>query len=404
MKELEHIIFHVDVNSAYLSWSSVYNLQRGGSVDYRLIPSIVGGDRESRHGIVLAKSTPAKKYKIITGEPIYNALSKCPNLEIIKPDHALYSKCSLAMVELLYEYSPIIERYSIDECFIDMGYITKTEAIKIAYEIKDRIYRELGFTVNVGIGTNKLCAKMASDFLKPNKVHTLYKEEIKSKLWPLPVNDLFMVGPSFAKKLKDINIRTIGDIAKGDRNFFEENFGKHGAMIYNFSHGVDNSPVYREGSIEAKGIGNSTTLPRDAMDFDTCFNVITSLLNTTLERLKESGKLTSCVSVSYTNSSFVTKRKQKTFSNPTDSFTFILAQCKSLFKEIYINDPVRKLAVSVTSLSSSNTRQLSFLDFEKAEKEEAISKVMDVINNKYGEHSLLKANLINGKLEKYRSK
>ena len=398
---MENIIFHIDVNSAYLSWTAVWNLQHGSKLDLRTVASIVGGDPENRHGIVLAKSTLAKKFGIVTGETLFSALAKCPSLTIVKPSYSIYVNASNSMVELLERYSPIIERYSIDECFLDMGNIPRIEAIRIAHEIKNRIENELGYTVNIGIANNKLCAKMASDFTKPNKVHTLFPEEIEKKMWPLPVEELFMVGSQFAKKLRNINLRTIGDIAKSNPEFLLNRFMKYGMMIYNFANGIDSTPVHPEGTIEAKGIGNSTTLPFDLTNVESCYNTITSLLETTHKRLKDANKLTSCISVYYTNSKFITKRRQRTFQIPTDSFDFIKNQCFQLFDEIYTKESVRKIGISLTSLSSNEIRQLSFIDIDKLEKEETVTKIIDEIREKYGNDSLIKANHLNSEVESF---
>lgn len=398
---MKKIIFHIDVNSAYLSWSAIWNLQHGSDVDLRTIPSIVGGDPENRHGIVLAKSSPAKKYGIVTGETLFSALSKCPNLKIVKPRYSIYIKASDSMVKIFEQYSPIIERYSVDECFLDMGQISRKKASIKAKEIKDRIENELGFTVNIGIGENKLCAKMASDFKKPNMIHTLYPEEIKDKMWPLPIEDLFMVGQQFSKKLRNINIKTIGDIANTNPKYLENHFKKYGIMIYNFSNGIDESIVHKDGTVAAKGLGNSTTLPFDVLDKNSCYDTIYSLLETLVKRLKESGKNTSCICVYYTSNKFITRRKQKTFSIPTDSKNFIKKQCIMLFNDIYKNEAVRKIGISFSSLSSNNIKQLSFLDYQEEIKNENLNTVIDSIRNKFGNTSIVKGNFVNSQIDSF---
>ena len=234
MPERERIIFHIDVNSAYLSWTALEQLKNGSSTDLRTIPSIIGGDEKSRHGVVLAKSIPAKKYGIQTGEPVAAALRKCPGLVMASPDHRLYREYSRAMIRLLIEeFSPELEQVSIDECYMDFTsrarfYASPEEA---AGRIRDRIFARFGFTVNVGISTVKVLAKMASDFEKPGKVHTLYPEEIEAKMWPLPVSELFMVGGRSASKLKSLGVLTIGDLARSDPAFLN-------------AHGVSAEPVY----------------------------------------------------------------------------------------------------------------------------------------------------------------
>ena len=192
----ERIIFHIDVNSAFLSWENCYRMQiLGEERDIRNIPSAIGGDIEKRKGVILAKSISAKKCGIKTGEPIVSALAKCPELLVLQPHFDVYVRYSRAFINILKEYTPLVEQYSIDEAFMDM---TGTQGlhgdlIETAYKIKERIYDELGFTVNIGVSTNKLLAKMASDFEKPNKVHTLFKSEIAKKMWPLPVGELFFL-------------------------------------------------------------------------------------------------------------------------------------------------------------------------------------------------------------------
>jgi DNA polymerase-4 len=198
-RRYDRTIFHIDVNSAFLSWEAAYRLQHGHTQDLRDIPSVVGGDEESRRGIVLARSLPAKKCGIHTGEVLWQARSKCPGLVIIPPDYTLYINCSNALMDLLRSYSPILERYSVDECFLDVtDSLGGRSPLALAGEISSRIKREMGFTVNIGVSSNKLLAKMASELEKPDKIHTLYPHEIPSKMWPLSVKELFMVGRSTA--------------------------------------------------------------------------------------------------------------------------------------------------------------------------------------------------------------
>ena len=243
---MNKVIFHIDVNSAFLSWEAVYRLaHRGETLDLRTIPSAVGGDMALRHGIILAKSLPAKKYGIQTGETLLEAQRKCPGLVLVPPHYNLYEQCSRAFMEILQEYSDIVEQYSIDEAFVDMSTSCHLfgSPVETATLIKDRIREELGFTVNIGVSCNKLLAKMASDFQKPDKVHTLYPEEIESKMWPLSVSDLFFVGRATTKKLFSVGIKTIGDLAAADPVWLRTILKKQGDIIWGFAHGVDCSPV-----------------------------------------------------------------------------------------------------------------------------------------------------------------
>ena len=214
----DSIVFHIDVNSAFLSWEAVNRAKKGMEPDLRTIPSAIGGDMAKRHGVILAKSIPAKQYNVRTGESIMEARKKCPNLLIISPNHKLYKKYSNAFMDILREYTPDVEQFSIDEAFMDMTgtQLLFGEPIAAANQIKDRIKKELGFTVNVGISSNKLLAKMASDFQKPDLVHTLFPDEIRTKMWGLPVSDLFFVGRVTTKKL--LTHKTVA--GENARNFY----------------------------------------------------------------------------------------------------------------------------------------------------------------------------------------
>ena len=262
------IIFHIDVNSAFLSWEAAYRIRHlGGSLDLRTIPSAVGGDISRRHGIILARSIPAKKYGVQTGEPVTDAVRKCPELKLVPPNYGLYEKNSKAFMEILKKYTDKIEQYSIDEAFMDMTGTTLLfgSPVIAATSIKDEIKRTLGFTVNVGISDKKLLAKMASDFKKPDLVHTLFTEDIQKKMWPLPVRDLFFVGSASEKKLHSIGIRTIGDLANADPAALKAVLKKHGEIIRNFANGQDVSFVESEPA-DNKVYGYSTTIAFDVTD------------------------------------------------------------------------------------------------------------------------------------------
>ena len=285
---MKSIVFHIDVNSAFLSWEAVYRLaHKGGKLDLREIASAVGGDITLRHGIILAKSIPAKVYGIKTGESIPEAKKKCPNLVLVPPNYGLYEQCSAAFMEILREYSDVVEQYSIDEAFVDMStscHLFGTPE-QTAVQIKDRIREKLGFTVNIGISTNKLLAKMASDFQKPDRMHTLYPEEIKEKMWPLPVSDLFFVGRATATKLLSMGIRTIGELADADPVWLKKMLKKQGEIIWGFANGIDLSPVLAQPPAN-KGYGNSTTTPYDVTDVETADRVLLALSETVGNRLR----------------------------------------------------------------------------------------------------------------------
>ena len=257
---MDRIVFHIDVNSAYLSWEAVARLKEGETVDLREIPAAVGGDIETRHGVILAKSIPAKKYGVTTGEPVVDALRKCPDLTLVKPHHQMYWEQSHAFIAILQQYSDVIEQFSVDEALVDMtgsGRLFGTP-VEAAHRIRKQIYEELGFTVNIGVSSNKLLAKMASDFQKPDRVHTLFPEEIEQKMWILPVRDLFFVGKAAERRLWSLGIRTIGDLAHTDPQVLSRVLKKHGEVLWRYANGIDDSPVEIEPA-DAKGYSNSTT-------------------------------------------------------------------------------------------------------------------------------------------------
>ena len=327
MEQLKkRIIFHIDVNSAFLSWEAVFRLsQDKKALDLRDVPSAVGGDRASRHGIVLAKSTPAKKYGITTGEPLAQALKKCPDLIVVPSRFEVYHDFSQRLLQILEEYTPDIEKFSIDEAFLDM---TSTihlfgEPVTVADQIRERVKKELGFTVNVGIAPNKLLAKMASDFEKPDRCHTLWTEEIPQKMWPLPVRDLFFVGASAEKKMQSIGIHTIRDLAHCDLQILKFHLGdKYAAQILCYANGIDEDPVAKREPV-SKGYGNSITLSRDVSDYDTAFQVLLSLCETVGIRLRKDNVLCSCVCVELKDWDFHVHSHQMTLDIPTDSTTLL---------------------------------------------------------------------------------
>lgn len=391
---MEPIIFHVDVNSAYLSWSAVWELKNGIDRDIRNIPSVVAGNPESRRGVVLAKSQPAKKYGIITGESLFTAFAKYPDLVVVPARFKEYSKASDHMAKILSKYSSVLERYSIDECFLDMGTLKRTEALKKAHKIRQEIFDSLGFTVNVGIGANKLTAKMASDFQKPNQVHSLFPDEIKTKFHPLPIEELFMVGPALAKKLRNINISTIGDLASFDPEFLYNQFGKMGLTIWRYAKGMDDTPVHPEGSQETKGMGHSTTVAEDLTKREDCHQTIQSLLSTLVERLQSAHLHTTCVAVHYTTSTFKTRRRQRMLSQQTDSYDLLYQVSRQLFDDIWEDQPLRKIGISFTQLRSNKIVQLSMMNLEEHQKQDRLENTLIKIRNRFGEDALIRGNSI----------
>ena len=398
---MERIIFHVDVNNAFLSWSAIDMLKSGSKLDIRTIPSVVAGNEKERRGVVVAKSYPAKKAGIESGEPLFQARKKVDKLYVVKTDKTNYYKYSNAFYKILCKYSPSVERYSIDECFMDMTGMNKMygNMIKLAYKIKDEIYKSLGFTVNIGIANSKLCAKMASDFEKPNKVHTLFMNEVKEKMWPLPVDDLFMVGKSSSKKLHELGINTIKDLANTNINILTRYFKSMGKIMYEYANGIDESPVEKP-LPKNQGIGNSTTLSKDAEDLVTLNKVLRKLSDMVGIRLRSEEKYATVISIQLKNSNFFNYQKQKKLMNPISSNEDIYINACDLLKSAWNGDPIRLVGLRVSNFTNKTFEQISL--FEKPGKIEQRSKVqnaMDEINKKYGNNTIISASLLNQKKE-----
>lgn len=390
----ERVIFHIDVNSAYLSWTAVRMLQLGETTeDIREIPSIVGGNTDERHGIVLAKSILAKRYNIKTGEPVVDALKKCPNLKIFKPNYRLFMDCSNAMYNLLYEYSPKIQRYSVDEVFIDMSHF-KENYMEKAIEIQNRIRSELGFNVNIGISTNKLLAKMASDLEPKNAIHTLFKEEIQNKMWTLPVDNLFMVGRATKSKLDKLNINTIGELANFDIGILESIFKSHGKVIHNYANGIEESSVRKYNYVNVKGIGNSTTIAWDVTSKDEALKIILSLTESVCIRLRNNNSLCRVISISIKGFNFERYIHQRTLSNYIDCTEEIYKEMVKAFNEAWRGEPIRQLGVRVSELCNNEFFQSSLFDSKKLEKQRALDKTIDSIRERYGNYSVIRSTFL----------
>lgn len=383
----QRLIFHIDVNSAFLSWESVYRLKNDPeALDLRTIPSAVGGDASSRHGIVLAKSTPAKKYGITTAEPLVSALRKCPELVIVPSRFELYLEYSQKLIHLLEDYTPDIEKFSIDEAFLDM---TETihlfgAPLEVADRIRRRIHDELGFTVNVGIAPNKLLAKMASDFEKPDKTHTLFAEEIPDKMWPLPLRQLFFVGGSAAAKMERIGLHTIGDVASCNPHILKSHLGdKYGTLIHRYANGTDDEPVEEREPLN-KGYGNSITLPQDVADYDTACQVLLALSETVGARLREARVRCNCICVELKDWQFNSQSHQMTLTASTDSTSVLYQNACKLLKEFWDLTPVRLIGLRTSHISEDGFEQMSLFESEQSRKMKELEKTVDSIRSKYG--------------------
>lgn len=396
-QKMSRLIFHIDVNSAFLSWESARRVKQGLS-DLRDIPACIGGDPKKRTGIVVAKSIPAKKYGITTGEPVAMALRKCPELVIVKSDFELYIKCSRAFKEICASYAPVMESFSIDEVFLDMTgtSLIYPDPIKTAHEIKDKIRDELGFTVNVGISTNKLLAKMASDFEKPDKVHTLFPEEIPTKMWPLSVRDLLFLGKAFEKKLTEAGIRTIGDMAHVSESEIQALLGnKAGHQLHQYALGIDESPVKAKPE-EAKGFSVETTFNDDIVSVEQVLPILLEQCDVVTTRMRRKGKKCTSVTVTFRTLDFKNKSHQTTLSNATDMTDEIFRNAKKLFTESWKGEPLRLIGVALTNLTDESFEQLSlFEDNEKKERHRKLDATMDEIRQKFGNDKITRASIMN---------
>lgn len=393
-------VFHIDANSAYLSWEAVDRLQHGAKLDLRTIPSIVGGDQKKRHGIVLAKSIPAKSYGIKTGETLVSAFQKYPRLTSVAPRYDLYLRCSNAMFKILKSYAPRVQRYSIDECFLDYRGSESLfgDPVQAANQIREHIKNELGFTVNIGVSSNKLLAKMASDFKKPDRVHTLFPEEIK-KMWRLPVQDLFMVGRATTEKLQRVGIYTIGDLAHSERAFMRAYLKSHGDLIWCYANGIEDSEVHLTNRPIVKGLGNSTTIAFDVDERRTAHLILLSLTEKVAMRLRALNYTCRLVSVSIKSNTFYHYSHQRKLCSATDCTNEIFAIVRQLFDEIWHGDTIRHLGVRVSALTDVKSQQLSIWQIHQAPKMRQLDRAVDAIRYKHGMTSIIRGSFLHSRLK-----
>jgi len=396
---MDRIILHVDVNNAFLSWTAIDMLNRGFGKDIRNRYAVIGGDETERKGIVLAKSNLCKKCGVVTAESIYSARRKCPYLEIYKPNFEVYKYYSNLMFEYLSTYTDIIERYSIDECFLDYTDSVSLfgDPVKVAYKIKDDIYKKFGFTVNVGVGNNKLLAKMASDLEKPNKVHTMFIDEIKNKMHHLSVGDLFMIGKASEKKLKELNINTIGDLANYPIDSLVLKFKTMGRMMHDYANGIDNSPVYYEKEA-VKSISSSTVLPYNYKNEAMIKEVIKELVTDVGRKIRDNKMYANTIGIWIKYNCFdkVSKQEKLDYSISTDEE--IYNNASRIFDKLWNSDEgIRGICVFVGGLSTSRNKQLSLFDIQNNSDEleinDKLQGIIDNMRDKYGNSIIRYANI-----------
>lgn len=384
---MERIIFHIDVNNAFLSWSAVKLLKEGYPIDIRTIPAIIAGDETKRHGVVLAKSPVAKRFGIVTAETIYSAKKKCPFLKIFPPDMSYYKEMSDMLIKYISGFSPVLEQFSIDECFLDLTgtHYLYDDVVALAYKMKDEIYAKFGFTVNIGIANNKLLAKMASDFEKPNRVHTLFDTEIESKFFPLPLEDLFMVGKKTATKLRKLGFTTIGSIANSDQNLLIKEFKSLGKEIYEHACGIDLTEVDSSLSLN-KSISASLTLPYDTDDIDILKKVLRKQIDEVGRSLRRQNLYASVVTVTFKTRDFVSYSKQMSLSRPISSNEDIYDIVIKILYNAWNFEKIRNIGIRLSKFNDKKFEKIDLFtdsvenDLEKEKFQAAIDKIKD----KYG--------------------
>ena len=393
---------HIDVNNAFLSWTAVLYLKQGMKVDIRNTYAVIGGDEKARHGIVLAKSMPAKKRGVVTAEALFSAKKKCPNLKVYPPNYNFYKKMSDSMLDLIRNYSPDIEQMSIDECFLDYTPVKHLygDEVEFAYRLKKEIYDTLGFTVNIGIGNNKLCAKMASDFSKPYKVHTLFDYEVEKKMWSLKVDELFGIGKKTAIKLHNLNINTIYDLAHTDSSFLYKYFKNQAKDMIDSANGRGSDIVVSEESIP-KGIGNETTLNRNISSRDELYPYLLALSENVAIRLRKQNKYASVIVVTLKDKFFRRFSHQKKLVNATNLTEEIYKTACDILDEMNVDDGIRLIGVRLDKLSDTSSHQVSlFEDLKVREDNNELEKTVDELKEKYGFKVIKKASLIDSKVGK----
>ena len=396
MVVMNRIIMHIDVNNAFLSWTAIELLNKGYKYDIRNSYAVIGGDPSKRSGIVLAKSTPAKKMGVVTGETLYSAKKKCPSLRSYPSNYRFYSEMSKKFIDIIKKYTPDLEQMSIDECFIDYTSVKKLygNEIEFAKKLQKEIFDTLGFTVNIGIANNKLCAKMASDFSKPNKIHTCYSDEVKKKMWPLPVGELFGVGRKTSEKLINLGIKTIGDLANADIVFLRKYFKNMAGVMIEKANGIDNSLVDNT-DYEQKGIGNEITLDHDVISKTELYNYLLALAEHVSVRLRRSNKYAGVVVVVLKDKFFKRRSHQKKLVNATNNTDEIYKTAKNILDEMYPIEAVRLIGLRLDNLLSTYNHQVSmFEDITINEANRELDKVLDQLKSKYGSKIVKKASLI----------
>ncbi len=383
---MARVILHSDANSFYAGVESVYD------PSLRDKPVAVSGDADNRHGIILTKNQRAKGYGVKTGEAIWQAREKCPNLVCISPHYPLYLRFSARMRAMYEEYSDHVESFGLDEAWIDFSAPGRDlrEGERIANEIRNRVRDELGITVSIGVADNKVFAKLGSDMKKPDAVTLLTPERYAETVWRLPAYELLYIGPSTRRKLAAIGVLTIGDLARCDTRTLEKKIGRNGVLLKAFANGGDVSPVQRADlSVPVKSVGNSTTPPRDICDIEDARCILYMLAQSVAARMREQGLRGACVAIGARTTDLVSTTRQCHLPRPTNLTGEIIAAALRLFEENYLDGfPYRSLGVSCSALSGDcEPVQLDLTGAEqKRFRQRELERAVDALRGRFGQH------------------
>ena len=390
---MERIILHSDMNNFYASVECLYHPELRGK------PVAVAGDPEARHGIVLAKNYPAKACGVQTGDPLWMARQKCPDIVFTPPHYDRYMQFSTAAREIYSEYTDQVEPYGLDECWLD---VTGSIALfgdgrAIAGELRRRIRQELGVTASVGVSYNKIFAKLGSDMKKPDATTVITSERFKEIVWPLPVSDLLYVGRATHAKLKRYCIKTIGDLAAADQRFLQRLLGQNGMMLWCFANGLDTSPVSNIGAKSLiHSIGNSTTAPRDLVTDEDIKITLYVLCESVSARMREYDFVCDTVQLGVRDNELQSYERQGKLPYPNRTAKALFEKAFELYKRNHLSGkPVRSLSVRACRLSVRENEQLSLMpDVAAIQKQEELESAVDALRNRFGHFSVQRGLLL----------
>jgi DNA polymerase-4 len=386
------VILHIDMNAFYCSVHEVDEPEK-----YKGKPIAVAGAPELRRGIVVTASYPARARGVKTGMQVREALKLCPELQLIKPNFDLYRKFSMRFLQIAYQFSPLVEAVSIDECYVDItGSKQFGTPLEIARLLQERIRTELGLPCSIGVAPNKLLAKVASDMRKPNAINVLRLRDVPAVLWHQPCHAMHGIGKKTADKLKRLHIFTLGQLAAADERLLTERFGVYGAWLKRAAHGLDDSPVNPERE-RSKSIGHTTTLPRDYTDRGDIRRVFLNLADQTARRLRRQGLVASTVQITVREPSMKTYTRSATLPVPTESHGDIYREACRLFDAHFPEGkPVRLLGITLQNLrpKADSALQLDLFTFEREPKKERLNEAMDRIRDKFGESAIVTAGMM----------